>query len=262
MKKIIVLSLFGLLPVMGQIISITGNDPHFMSTPPLEGDNHTFSNGLQVVQKLAPPLLGQPVTWTTHVTNSSTTAQTFRFTQGIGKFFYNGDYDGPMTSVVTTNTLLAAGHTNIIVTIGPTTYLPWQYDSSHFRYNTLMESNNEYWLIVRQAFLDVADDILTLHPTQPTLHIGQTVTARVNFVNPLPIPLQNVAVEIAGMWGFSKDGEDVVAKWQLGTIQPNAVIHAEKTFAAQKLANASIIGFIRSDELNVLRHDMQIDIVE
>ena len=224
------------------------------------GQTTNFSNGVEL-SFLSSTILGQSSAWYITITNKTNTTHQYSYALHVNKIYYTGDEINTLVSFATTNSLPANSTTNIVMSISPSIYLPWEFDGNCFEFSAFMETGNEQWHYFTRSNLTFPDSILTKLPSSP-IPVGGSVTGIVSFLNPLPLPLHNARVLFIGVNGFSEGGPLEEAEISLGTVASNAVISATHPFIARCSGTNVISATFSSDELTGISDELGVIVTQ
>jgi hypothetical protein len=206
--------------------------------------------------------LGSNLVWTVTLVNRTNTTRTCRLTIGADALQYNGHHIGRLVAQITTNTLAPNATKVVNVTITPVTYTKWTGITSTFELNAFLKvvEQGDIWISRGRTSLITPTDIITVTPTSPILQ-GQSLTATVKYLNPMPTSLHNVNIYLVAS-GLSTNSSLERSSWGMGTIGPNEWITVSKNYVAERAGtDNTITALITANELKAVEGWIRVPVI-
>lgn len=221
--------------------------------------------GVTVMVHAPETQLGSNMVWTTTLINNSANTQTCIVSRTVNAMLYNGKPAGLISNVMTTSTL-NPGETNAIdLVVTPFEYSRFAAVTDTFQMDTVVESPNpqDIWFAPMggRIVLSVSHDILVLAP-QTVIGVGNCVTATVSYLNPHPVPLTGVKVQLSGSDEFSSNGCRIVGEICVGDVNSNGYVNASTSFVARSVGTGIVWAMITASNLMHVSTSTEIEITQ
>ena len=208
--------------------------------------------------------LGSDIVWAIDLSNPTSTTLTSRVVLDIDAISYNGrDTLGDVDLLFFTNVMSSGRSTTLEMVLPASTYGDWTGQTATFRFSTFVEllETSDSWASVDTVLLTQGTGFLTVVPGT-TIQLGNSLTAAVDFLNPLARSLNNVEVQFSGGSGFGIQGEIVEDRIEIGSVAVGQSIVAATSFKGEEIGNHLVSAIILADELSEIRDSALITIRE
>ncbi|MBU4199390.1 MAG: hypothetical protein L6455_10070 [Kiritimatiellae bacterium] len=211
-------------------------------------------------------LLGSNLVWTVVLVNRTNTTRTCRLIMDADVLQYNGEHVADLVTQITTNTL-APNTTNIVnVTVTPAMYTKWTGVTYTFELHAALrvEGQNDRWNSsgpgLGRIVMRTSRDIISVTPTPP-IPQGQSLTATVRYLNPLPGSLHNVEGYMTARGLNGTNNTRVESSWDIGTVESNAWITLSTNYVAGQVGTHNISFFITAKELKAVKGWIPVEVI-
>lgn len=197
--------------------------------------------------------IGSNVQWALIITNSTPSSKTIIARMEINSLLWNqGTIMGNIVLLEETNIINGYQTYTISYTIPPTNYVQTIGDTNIYdcQSSIYVCGTTDYFSSAQATYLGPNENtnILTILPSNVVV-TGVCVTAVVNIINTMAIPIHNVKARIIGDGEFNNIANAyIVHDFNLGTVNTNDIIYAKTNFIATGAGTSSIAAEVRMSE--------------